>query len=317
MAKWGLTLNVFISFAKEDKVAVDSLANTIRHGGGKDWRFVYDLYGARDWRAEIQYNIDHCEVFLFVITQHSLRSDWCQKELQHAAVSQKPIVTVVFTRDIDIPHPLSTIQYVLYDISPESGAKLTRALIDPRPLPRDKIPSTWQRLGGGPIGVRMTQHNAVHDIPIPRLKRELTDMEKEDFLHETIQEIRAYFSRALKSFEHSDSRVKSKIRDESNTDFRCQVYIDGNLFKSCRIRISNEMGLSSIAYSAARGNMAHYDISGVNVLLQASILDGNPALEFVMDFMTSSGSRICTVAEASERLWKAYTDDFAQDNLRW
>ncbi len=310
-------MNVFISFAKEDKSKVSRLEEIVRHSGGRGWQFVYDLYGARDWATEIQYKIDQCEVFLFVITNNSLQSEWCLKELQHAALSQKPIVTVVFISDIIIPHPLKTIQYVLFDETPESGAKLARALIDPRPLPRDKIPSTWQRLGGGPIGVRMTQHNAVHDIPIPRLKRELTDMEKEDFLHEAIQEIRAYFSRALKYFEDSDSRVKSKIRDESNTDFRCQVYIDGNLFKSCRIRISNDLGLSGIAYSAARGNMARYDMGGVNALLQASILDGNPALEFVMDFMTSSGSRICSVAEASERLWRAYTEDFAHYNSRW
>ncbi len=310
-------MNVFISFAKEDKNRVARLAETMRHGGGRDWRYVYDLYGARDWQAEIQYNIDHCEVFLFVITEHSLNSGWCLKELQHAALIQKPIVTVVFTTGIDIPHPLNTIQYVLYDESPESGAKLVRAITDPRPLRRDKIPSNWERLGAGPIGNQTIPNHQSRDIPIPRLQRELTDLEKEDFLSRAILEIRDYFANALLAFENSDSRIRTRLRDESNTDFRCQVYVDGNLFKSCRIRISNDLGLSGIAYSAARGNMARYDMGGVNALLQASTLDGNPALEFVMDFMTSSGNRICTVAEASERLWKAYTEDFAQDNLRW
>ena len=63
--------------------------------------------------------------------------------------------------------------------------------------------------------------------------------------------------------------------------------------------------------------MALYDTGGINALVQVSLLDGSPALEFVMDFITSSNSRICTVAEASKRLWKAYTEDISQDNMRW
>ncbi len=310
-------MNVFISFAKEDKTKVSRLEEIVRHGGGRGWQFIYDLHGARDWATEIQYKIDQCEVFLFVITNNSLQSEWCLKELQHATLSQKPIVTVVFTSDIDIPHPLNTIQYILFDESPESAAKLVRALTDPRPLGQDKIPSNWERLGADPRAYHTPPQYQSPNIPIPRLQRELTDIEKEDFLLEAISEIRDYFVNALHAFENSDSRVTTRIRDETNSDFNCLVYIDGNLFKSCRIRISNDMGLSGIAYSAARGNLARLGSGGINVLAQVSMLDGSPALEFVLDFMTSSGNRICTVAKASERLWKAFTEDFTRDNLRW
>ena len=312
-----MTLNVFISFAKEDKSQVSRLEEIVRHGGGRGWQFVYDLYGARDWATEIQYKIDQCEVFLFVITNNSLQSEWCLKEFQHAALSQKPIVTVVFTSDIDIPHPLNTIQYILFDESPESAAKLVHALTDPRPLGQDKIPSSWERLGADPVAYHTPPHYQSRNIPIPRLQRELTDIEKEDFLHEAMSEIRSYFANALHAFESSDSRVITRIRDESTSDFSCLVYIDGNIFKSCRIRISNELSLSGIAYSATRGNLARFGSGGINELVQVSILEGSPALEFVMDFMTSSGSRICSVSEASERLWKLFTNDFTQDDLRW
>lgn len=312
-----MTLNVFISFAKEDQNIVSRLEEIVRHGGGRGWQFVYDLHGARDWRSEIQTKIDRSEVFLFVITEHSLQSAWCLKELQHAALTQKPIVTVVFKSTINIPHPLSTIQYVLFDESPESGAKLVRALTDPRPLGQDKIPSHWERLDADQRAYYAPSQHQSRNIPIPRLQRELTDIEKEDFLHKAISEIRSYFANALHAFENSDSRVTTRIRDESTSDFSCLVYIDGNLFKSCQIRISDDLGLSGIAYSAARGNLARLGSGGINALVQVSVLDGSPALEFILDFMTSSGSRICSVSEASERLWKAFIDDFTQDNLSW
>ena len=308
-------MNVFISFAKEDKSKVARLEEIVRHGGGKGWQFVYDLHGARDWRSEIQYRIDRCEVFLFVITNNSLQSEWCNKELQHATLSGKPIVTVVFTSDINIPYPLNTVQYILLDETPEAGAKLVRALQDPRPISRDEIPPDWKRLGRGPMGFPTTSHRP---IPIPRIKRELTDMEKEDFLYEAIEKVRNYFGQALNAFEKSDSRIQTRLRNKSDSDFKCQLFIDGQQTKVCRIWVSNSMGLG-IAYSEARGNIARYDeMSGMNEFARVSQLDGNPALEFVFGlnmFAKSTDRRICTVDQACERFWTHFIRDFSMESM--
>ena len=311
-------MNVFISFAKEDKSKVARLEEIVRHGGGKGWQFVYDLHGARDWRSEIQYRIDRCEVFLFVITNNSLQSEWCNKELQHAALSGKPIVTVVFTSDINIPYPLNTIQYILLDETPEAGAKLVRALQDPRPISHDEIPPDWKRLGGGPMGFPMGFPTSFQSqIPIPRMKRELTDVEKEDFLYEAIKKVRNYFGQALNAFEKSDSRIRTRIRDKSDSDFECRIYNDGKLTKACRIRVDKSMGLG-IAYSEARGNMAHYDeMRGMNELATVSQLDGSPALEFTLGltmFAKSTDCQICTVDQACERFWTHFVRDFGMES---
>ncbi len=310
-------MNVFISYAEEDKNKVSRLAETLRHGGGRDWRYVYDLHGAQDWRAEIQYNIDHCEVFLFVISEHSLASDWCIKELQHATLVEKPIVTVVFASDINIPPPLNTIQYILFDETPEAGAKLVRALQDPHSMSHDKIPSDWQRLGGGPIGSPATLQS---QIPIPRIKRELTDMEKDDFLYKSIGKIRDYFDQALSAFEKSDPRIQTHIRDESNTVFKCQIFVNGDIKKSCMIWISDRIGLKNIAYYEAHGQMVSYSMNLYNELAQVAELDGKPALEFTLGmvmFAKHDECRICTVDKASECLWTYFTRDFSEASPRW
>ena len=96
-----------------------------------------------------------------------MRSEWCLKELQHAALSGKPIVTVVFTTNVNIPHPLNTIHYILFDETPEAGAKLVRSLVDPRPISPDKIPSDWETLGRGPIVGSWSPQNDIRDtVPI-------------------------------------------------------------------------------------------------------------------------------------------------------
>lgn len=310
-------MNVFISFAKEDKSKVGRLEEIVRHGGGRGWQFVYDLYGGRDWATEIQYKIDRCEVFLFVITNNSIRSEWCLKELQHAALCQKPIVTVVFTSNIDIPHPLNTIQYVLFDESPESGAKLVRALQNPHPIRRDKIPPQWERLGGGPAGLSTYPQTR---FPIPRVKRELSDMEKEEFLYEAIKRIRDYFGEALTAFQESDTRIQTRIRDESSTGFKSQIFLDGSSKKSCMIWISDNIGFKGIAYYEAHGQMVSYGRNSFNALATVSDIDGEPALEFGSGlgmFNQPDDCRICTVDKAAECLWRYFTRDFGQESSLW
>ncbi|MDE2749607.1 MAG: toll/interleukin-1 receptor domain-containing protein [Chloroflexota bacterium] len=299
-------MNIFISYAKEDKEKVATLEEIVRHGGQRSWQFVYDLHGGRDWRGQIQFEIDRCEILLFVITEYSLQSEWCLKELQHAALSQKPILTVAFTPDIEIPYPINTIQYVLFDDTPVAGAKLTRALADPKPMSRDKIPSHWERLGGGPIGFPTSSQT---QIPIPRIKREHTDMEKEDFLYEALRKIRDYFGRALSESESTDTRIQTRIRDESNTRFHCQLFLNGEIQQSCTIWISNNVGLHGIAYFEAHGRMHHFNMNSYNELAQVASLNGNLALEFTLGlrmFNQQDECRICTADKTAECLWRHF-----------
>ena len=296
-------MNVFISFAKEDKDRVQRLAEILRLGGGRDWRYVYDLTGARDWRTEIQYSIDQCEVFLFVITEHSNQSEWCQKELQHAALSQKPIVTVIYDAAVEIPYPLDTIQYVLFEDNAEFGARLVRAVQDPHPISQEKILADWVLLGGGPIGYSPI---SASQIPIPKVARKLTDLEKDDYLHTTFVEIRAYFESALKMFRDSDTRIDTRMRMESETGFKCQVFLDGDVRLSCMIWISDALGLKGIAYNEAYGQMYSSFGNSYNELAQVVEHNGKPALRFTLGFGIfghSSDCKVCDTKKAAECLW--------------
>ena len=296
-------MTVFISSAEEDEDKAERLERILRKGGRRVWRYVYDLAGARDWRAELQYNIDQCEVFMFVRSEHSLRSDWCQKELQHAALSQKPIVTVVYDSTIDIPYPLDTIQYVLFEDNTEFGASLVRAVQDPHPISQEKIPADWVLLGGGPIGY--SPISASH-IPIPKVARTLTDLEKDDYLHTVFAEIRGYFESALKMLQDSNARIETRMRMESETGFKCQVFLDGNVRLSCMIWISDALGMKGIAYNEAFGQSYMPLGNAMHELAEVVEESGNPALRFSFGFGIaghSSDCKVCNARKASECLW--------------
>ena len=310
-------MNVFISFAKEAKSLVDGLADTIRRGGGREWNFIYDMIGGRDWFAQLPTNINQCDIFMFVITEKSLKSSTCQKELHHATLMKKPIVTVVFNENILIPPPLSDIQYELFDNqSAASGASLIRAMQNSEPLNWEKIPNNWKTWDGKTKKQLSTSQDDILDIPLPKLRRSLSDREKQDFLYDSLPRIRGYFEKAIAAFAKSESRVEGRVRKTSDTGFICELYLDGKLNKSCRIWIFSYM--DGIAYLEEYGRVSR-DMMGnsYNEIAIVSELEGNPAFDLTLNVFThidSSDCQICTVEETSEHFWKNFTRGFGQEN---
>ena len=310
---------VFISHADKDAQCAVDLENVMRPGGFRAWRFQSDMVGGRPWRPQLPSNLESSDIFLLATTAHALDSDICEKEWQHAALIQKPVVTVVFERGVHPPSPLSDHQWVHFDGSDESGAKLIIALQNAEPLQWEKIPSDWRTWDGKTKSDLATSIAVERNIPLPRMRRDLTDLEKQDFLISAMKEIRVYFDRALCAFEGAESRISTRISDKSDSDFVCQLYLDGELKKACRIYVSTIF--NGVAYYEAHGHSARYLSKGesYNVLATVSLRNGVPALEFVDSFMIGdpSDSRLCTVGESAERLWRDFTRDFDHQDSIW
>ena len=112
--------------------------------------------------------------------------------------------------------------------------RLINALQNAEPLQLAKIPSDWRTWDGKTKAELSAADSDAREIPLPRMQRHLTDMEKENFLDESIGKIRNYFNQALSAFENSDLRVKTRIDDKTNVRrFNCEVHLDGKLKKRC------------------------------------------------------------------------------------
>lgn len=87
---------IFISYSRSDYSTVTQLIREIEHltGEGTCW---FDLTGIESDSQFIDViidAIDHADIFLFMYSQHSERSEWTRKEIEYANGEKKRIVFV-------------------------------------------------------------------------------------------------------------------------------------------------------------------------------------------------------------------------------
>jgi hypothetical protein len=148
-----MTMKLFISYSSRDREKVKALAEDLkkivkvisRNEGGDVW-FDQELIGGHDWWENILSKIRACDVFFFVITQDSLRSDPCRLEYTYAHSLHKPILPVLLGDGVNVtllPEALQRLQFVdyrnrgveTYQSLSEAMASLPPAVPMPNPLP--------------------------------------------------------------------------------------------------------------------------------------------------------------------------------------
>lgn len=87
---------IFISYSRTDRNIVDFLVPQIRniYGDGSYW---YDtaIQGGVDWWNSIQSEIHACQVFLFLMSDKAVQSDYCIAELRKALLHRKQVLQVL------------------------------------------------------------------------------------------------------------------------------------------------------------------------------------------------------------------------------
>jgi len=87
---------VFISYSRKNKAFVRKLNSAIDASGFDAWVDWEGIPLTADWMATITSAIEASDTLLFVISDASLDSEYCQKELEIAITGNKKIVPVVY-----------------------------------------------------------------------------------------------------------------------------------------------------------------------------------------------------------------------------
>ncbi len=172
---------IFISYSRVDNMdgGVKYFVERLRKARPGDvvW-WDEELRGGDVWWREILSQIDQCDIFIYLLSNESVNSPYCQAEYFEAQRLQKLILTVQVRGRTEIPEELSEIQYV--DMTPVDKtdafialfaalAKLTDIIprrrphpLSPTPIPRPKkIPTVEQEKASVP----QSEYNALPHLP--------------------------------------------------------------------------------------------------------------------------------------------------------
>lgn len=134
----------FISYSRADKDFALGLARELRASGFRIWLDQLDIPTGSRWDDEVEKALDQCEIFMVILTPHSIASNNVKDEIGYAIDCNKRIMPVLLENAI-LPFRLRRFQYVdftckSYEDGIEAAKQLLRNLISEPVLPNAAMP---------------------------------------------------------------------------------------------------------------------------------------------------------------------------------
>ncbi|MEK8016451.1 MAG: TIR domain-containing protein, partial [Candidatus Parabeggiatoa sp.] len=109
-----LTTDIFICYDVQDKAIRDSVIQSLSRYAKTCWTHDRDIQKGEQYERAIERGIEGADNIFFFISPSSVASDYCQRELAHAAKYHKRIVPLLMTPTpvSDMPDVLRSLQYV-------------------------------------------------------------------------------------------------------------------------------------------------------------------------------------------------------------
>ncbi|ADB73515.1 toll/interleukin-1 receptor domain-containing protein [Geodermatophilus obscurus] len=189
-------VRLFVSYSRQDEVAVRDLVVYLDRASLSVWA-DRDLQGGDRWWQEVLQQIRECDVFLFVLSDHSLASKPCVAELSYARALGLPILPVLIgdikdlhltpvadVRIADYRHRTLAEGMALLDAI-RDAAQDRRPLPDPLPKPPTVPFAYLLRLGSAIGAAHLTLDQQAEFIG---QLREALETEDDENLRETARE---------------------------------------------------------------------------------------------------------------------------------
>jgi hypothetical protein len=123
---------IFISYSRKDADFVKKLFTRLKAAGIDCWIDFEDIEPGAKWQQEILIACQACHNFIFCLSPNSLRSDYCEWELNHALMHDKRVLPIVVEPCIDelIFPALKELNWIFFDKNFQDGLKLLLRAID-------------------------------------------------------------------------------------------------------------------------------------------------------------------------------------------
>ena len=105
--------DIMISYSSKLKNIAEDICYFLQESGYDVWRAPYSIPNGEDYINEIYAAIDNSKIVLFVLSDPSLKSEWCQKELIYAIDSNKRILPVQINQ---VDNPYDKMRQIRYEL---------------------------------------------------------------------------------------------------------------------------------------------------------------------------------------------------------
>ena len=109
-----LMTQVFLSYSEKERAFMEKLANTLRRESFTVWTNKTDIHSGEDFVEAIYRGIEEADNVVYLMSEASLQSPYCQQELTHALSQEKRIIPLLI-QDLDmeqIPPELRFLQFI-------------------------------------------------------------------------------------------------------------------------------------------------------------------------------------------------------------
>jgi len=299
--------DIAISFAGEDRAIAEQIARSLRKRG---LSVFYDMYEqATLWGKDLYVHLD--EVYsakarfcVMLLSEHYARKLWTNHERQSAQArafqQREEYILPVRLDGTEIPGIRPTVGYVdLRHITMEHLVMLLEEkLLGARSnaVPPDTLTQ-----------VKPQQQT----IPMPQIKRAFSELDRDRFLKETFQAVRAYFKQALANLEAHEPTIQTDLTDIDAQTFTSAVYVQGN--RRCQAHLWIGGGLiarDAICFSQG----THVNRNSLNDYLR---IDHEDALGLRISGMWMEAGApqykgLLTQEQGAEYLWRRFIEPLSR-----
>ena len=299
--------DVFICHASEDKPEIiKPLVEAFKREGISYWCDEAEIKWGDSIIEEVNEGLSISRYVIVVISKYFLSKNWPKRELNSALSIEASTGKVRVL-------PLV------------AGTEEVRSNIFQKyPILNDKFYLTWENDSQKIIDalkIRLGRTNNIfkddnsvmvepnYDIPIPKIPKEFSQLDKDRFTRNTFDVIKKYFNEALDKLKKRYSNLDSELVEISNFKFVCSIYQNGGLLNKCKIWIGGPLSENSIAYS--EGSSGYENDSSFNDWLTVNddgFKLGLEASGFSMNINNDKEGKLLSSEEAAKHLWVRFTN---------
>jgi TIR domain len=246
-----MAAKVFFSYSHKDEALRDQLevqlAMLKREGLVESWHDRRMIAGDRlDW--EIDRNLNEADIILLLVSPDFLASDYCYKiekarALERQQVGEARVISVIL-RPCDWEHT----DLPQFLVTPKDGKPVTqwpdrdeafldivrsirRAIEDIGKASKPLQTHLWVN---EPRGAPKEEGPRSSNL---RLRKEFSQADEDDFLHESFEYLARFFENSLEELKARNPQIEARYRRIDANKFTAAIYKAGKKTGSCTIRI--------------------------------------------------------------------------------